>query len=135
LQIINYILIKNYNHICKHKIVDSEFLSFLRERIFNKIGEDFRVDKTHKTNFLKKLAYLIKNVAFELILLGDDLDKLSKWEVIEYLYKFVLKKGANYLRQDSLQILIRELDKKKLKECIDVEGKYFLYKFSIFFLI
>ena len=67
---------------------------------------------------MKKLAYFIKTISMETLSLN--LESLSLKNVYLQLYQFILKKGGNYLRQDSLQILISEVCKMNNELIFDV---------------
>ena len=97
-------------HAKENKILDNHFMSELREKIFVRVQSELKENQTYKTNYMKKLAYFIKTVSMEVLKIMN-LAEINVNEVHKHMYCFLLKKGGNYLRQDSLQILISDIKK------------------------
>jgi hypothetical protein len=76
-------------------------LSEIRQDLIlkNKITFD---DSTHRTNFCKKLIYLIKIIHLILIKTTNILTFEEKFFIV---LKKILKRGANYLKQEDLHLL------------------------------
>jgi hypothetical protein len=129
LKTVNEIIFKIVNEAREFKILGEGFFSELRDEIFGDLSSCFKTDKKFKTNYMKKLAYFIKTISFETLSLN--LESLSLKNAYLQLYQFLLKKGGNYLRQDSLQILITEVWKlnNELIFDVNVQGN-----FKIFYL-
>lgn len=84
---------------------------------------DINFENSHyRTNFLKKLYYFIENIA-ELVLKIKNIKSIEESSVYYYLLHSLKKKGANYLRQDSLYVLSRELKNGLFNHNIDFLGK------------
>ena len=95
-------------HTNENKILDNHFMTELREKIFVSIQSQHKKDPKYKTNYMKKLAYFIKTVSMEILKIMN-FSEINVNEVYKHMYCFLLKKGGNYLRQDSLQILISDI--------------------------
>jgi hypothetical protein len=119
-------MIKIVKETREHMILDKIFFSSIRDEIFDKLSLDYKNEKQFKTNYKKKLGYFIETVSLELLRLNFKVLPLK--EIYLYLYMFLLKKGANYLRQDSLQTLINAIDDlKKIGEDFKLEGKNLIF--------
>ena len=59
-------------------------------------------DSTHRTNFCKKLIYLIKKMNRIMSKTAKDSTFEEKFFIV---FKYVLRRGANYLKQENLHLL------------------------------
>jgi len=93
-------------HFCiqKHKIIDSNFLTNLKNFLWEKLEDPYKNIKKFKVNFTKKLAYFINLVKKEFLIYSNK--SIKSFDINENIFKFLRKKGANYLSQYSLQKLI-----------------------------
>ena len=103
-------------------ILDRSLFFSIRDEIYDQLCFKYKEEKVFRTIYKKKLGYLVETLSKELLrVIFND---LPLKDIYIYLYMFLLKKGANYLRQDSLQTLICVLDVlKKVRELTDIELK------------
>jgi hypothetical protein len=115
----------------EYMILDKSFFFSLRDEIYDKLSLKYKDEKGYRTTYKKKLGYLVETTSKELLRLN--FKDLPLKDIYMYLYMFLLKKGANYLRQDSLQSLICALDDlKKVGELTDIELKGKIYFLNLF---
>jgi hypothetical protein len=76
-------------------------LSEIRQDLILKNSISF-TDATHRTNFCKKLIYLIKKMHSVVCRTPKDSTFEEKFFVV---FKYLLRRGANYLKQEDLHLL------------------------------
>ncbi len=103
-------------------ILDRSFFFSIRDEIYDELSLKYKDEIDFRTIYKKKLGYLVETLSMELLRLN--FNELPLKIIYMHLYMFLLKKGANYLRQDSLQTLICALeDLEIVGELTDIEFK------------
>lgn len=74
------------------------------------------------------MTYFIKTIAIE-TLKYNEIETANSSLVYSHLYKFLIKKGANYLRHDSLQVLVTEIGKNSFENNENNEGNVNIEEF------
>jgi hypothetical protein len=113
--------------VLEHGIIDNHYISELRCGLLNKF-QHMLLNSKFRTNFLKKLFYFIQSIS-ENILTIKNLNSTKEADVYNVVYRSLKKKGANYLRQDSLYVLSRELRKGLLKFALKPKGNFIILNF------
>ena len=129
-----------YNQFFQFGILDDFFYKELKDKIIRhlKAQGDAKItsNNTYRTNYIKKLNYIIKEIGQELSTLGD-LKSLDRNVVYFSLYKFLIKnRGANYLSQVSSSILGEKLNEIRYSESFECKNIFILkFIFNIFIKI
>jgi hypothetical protein len=99
---VNEIIIGITNEVQKVKLIDSQTLNEIKATAYKALM--MVDDKIYNHNLLKKLNHFAKMLLDNLFMILN-FEEASRLVVLEVMYKALLKKGAHYLRHDSLQIL------------------------------
>jgi hypothetical protein len=104
----------------QNSFLDSEKIKEVRSTIFQSRIEFYSICKYLKTRYMKKLYIFIEQITKEITKFKC---LRNKNEVYEKVYLLLRKRGANYLSQDSLHVLNRELKKGAFKDSVNIESK------------
>jgi hypothetical protein len=108
-------------------ILDDSFYKEIKESIISHLidQKDLKIisNTTYRTNYIKKLNYIIKEIGQELTTFGDP--KFLDRNVVYYnLYKFLIKnRGANYLSQVSSCLLGEKLEEIRYRESFNCKNQ------------
>jgi hypothetical protein len=124
--VVNEMLVSLTNEILANKLIDTKTLNLLKKLAFEKLSNE---DKVYNTNLMKKLNHFLETICKSIFRMNE-FENANKFEILEIVYQNLLRKGAHYLRQDSLQVLRREMEIFEIRS--DLEGK-FIFKLDYLF--
>jgi hypothetical protein len=101
-----------------NKLIDTKSLSVIKGKAYDELRTN---DKAYNINLTKKLYHFIESICNNIFKI--EILQLSKVAILSRLYMNLLKKGAHYLRQDSLQVLRSEMEKNVLFKDNNIASK------------
>jgi hypothetical protein len=120
---VNKLILGIVDHILAYKVIDTKELAKLKGIVFEELSR--LDDKVFNINLTKKLTHFAEAIC-DVVFVEGVLDIGLKTSVLGNIYQNLLKKGAHYLRQDSLQVLrtVMETDFFVTNDTTTIESKY-----------
>jgi hypothetical protein len=110
------------DEIVNNKLIDTRSLALIKGEAYDVLS--IVDDKIHNLNLMKKLNHFVEAICNNIFKMNG-FKTAGKVAILSHLYKDLLRRGAHYLRQDSLQVLRSEMERNILQTDEDVEGRIF----------